>query len=294
MRLTRTTAWVGGAVLLALVATAATWLLLVGPRQQLAADLREQATSTAAQNDVLEAQVRRLEIQLGDVPQTRAEVAALREELPADADLATLLRQVTDLAGRSGATLTAVTPSEPAASASPEAAAAPTTEGAPAPPPAAAVPGLQVVPVTVTATGSFAQAHELLRLVQVDLPRAVLVRSVALSSDGAEEADGLQLTITADAFVLPPTPQEEQLAAMAGQGTTAEGTTAEGTTADGTTAEGATGESPADGGGSAGDVPAAPAPAPATTSPTTPDGPVPATPAAPLAAAAPPTPQETL
>ena len=264
MRLTRTTAWVGGAVLLALVVTAATWLLLVSPRQQLVADLRDQASATAAQNELLEAQVRQLEAQLGDVPQTRAEVAALREQVPADADLATLLRQVTELAERSGAALTGVTPTEPAA-----AVAAGEVATAEADATATGASGVQTIPVTITATGTFAQAQELLRLVQVDLPRAVLVRSVTLT--GGEEGGALQLSLTADAFALPTTTQEEQLALLtgaelAGSTGSADPTATVPVTPDPTTT-----------------------PAPATT-----DEPVPTTTAAPLDAAGPTPPEETL
>lgn len=212
MRLTRTTAWIGGAVLAALVVAAATWLLLVSPRQQAAADLHDQALATAAQNDVLAAQVLALETQLGDVPKTRAAVAELREQLPVDADLATLLRQVTDLAERSGAELTGVTPSEPATATGDAALDAAAVEGAA--PTAAAATGVQAVPVTITAEGPFAQVQELLRLVQVDLPRAVLVRGVSLSSAG--DGGDLQMTVTADAFLLPATAGEEQLAALPG------------------------------------------------------------------------------
>lgn len=264
MRLTRTTAWAGGAVLLALAVCATTWLLLVSPRQQLATDMRDQAAATAAQNDLLQAQVLQLEAQLGDVPQTRAEVAALREQVPVDPDLATLLRQVTELSDRAGASLTGVTPSEPATAAGAEATAAEAgATGATAPP----APGVQVVPVTITATGTFAQVQELLRLVQVELPRAVLVRSVALTS--GEDAGALQLVLTADAFALPTTPQEEQLAAAAAS----------------------TGAAPSD----LGAAPAGPQPSVAPTSePTSGGAPVPATTAAPLDAAAPPAPEEVL
>lgn len=265
MRLTRTTAWAGGAVLLALAVCAATWLLLVSPRQQLAADLRDQTAATAAPNDLLQAQVLQLEAELGDVPQTRAEVAALREQVPVDADLATLLRQVTELSDRAGANLTGVTPTEPATAAGAEATAAAEagTTGATAPP----APGVQVVPVTITATGTFSQVQDLLRLVQVELPRAVLVRSVALTS--GEDAGALQLALTADAFALPTTPQEEQLAAAAAS----------------------TGAAPAD----LGAAPAGPEPSAAPTSaPATGGAPVPATTAAPLDAAAPTAPEEVL
>ncbi|WP_298989371.1 hypothetical protein [uncultured Pseudokineococcus sp.] len=258
MRLTRTTAWIGGAALLGLVLVAAAWLLLVGPRQQLAADLREQTASTAGQNELLTAQVRRLEEQLGDVPTTRAEVAALREQVPADAQLPALLRQVTELSDLAGAELTGVTPTEPADASADAAAAAPTEAPAdapadasadgtaatsPAPTDQTAPGGVQVVPVALTATGSFAQLQELLRLVQVDLPRALLVRSVSLTAGEGEGA--LQLSVSADALVLPTTPQEEQLVALAAAGTTA------------TAADGGTGTA-------AGPEPA-PAPAPAAT-----------------------------
>ncbi|WP_299036576.1 hypothetical protein [uncultured Pseudokineococcus sp.] len=276
MRLTRTTAWIGGAVLLALVLVAATWLLLVSPRQQLAADLRDQAASTAAQNDLLAAQVAQLQLELGDVPKTRAEVAELREQVPADAELATLLRQVTDLAARSGATLTGVTPSEPAAAADPGAVAPvePVAPDGTTTTPVTAAPGVEVVPVTITATGSFAQLQELLRLVQVDLPRAVLVRSVALT--GGEPGGDLQLSLTADAFALPTTPQEEQLAALVAAGATPL-----------TTGELVPSPAPT----SPGFPPRSGTEVPA---PTATEVPVPMTTAAPLDAAAPPTPEETL
>ncbi|MEJ5944668.1 type 4a pilus biogenesis protein PilO [Pseudokineococcus basanitobsidens] len=252
MRLTRTTAWVGGTVLLTLLAATATWFLLVGPRQEEAAALREQTVATASTNDALAAQVQQLEMQLADVPATRAEVARLREQVPVDAALPDLLRQVSALAEQAGVELTGVTPTEPVVD--PAAAAVPTpvpsatstaapadgtatdgtatdgtatdgttTDGAAAAPAeAAAVPGVETVPVTITAEGTFPQVQELLRLVQVEMARAVLVRGVTMT---AGESGTLQLSMTAEVFTLPATDADARLAELAASPPVGGGTT---------------------------------------------------------------------
>ncbi|ROP26826.1 hypothetical protein [Pseudokineococcus lusitanus] len=221
MQLTRTRLWVGGAALAALALTTGSWFGLVAPRHDEAAALREQTSSVASQNDVLETRIAGLEAQLAELPARRAEAAALREQLPAQADLPSLIRQLSALADRSGTTLVGVTPTEPTAAA----AAAPTTAADPAAVPAdAAAPvattdgtaaaepgGLETVPVAVTATGTFAQVQELLRLVQTELPRAVLVKDASMTAADT----GVDLAVTADVFVLPLTAQEEQLALAA-------------------------------------------------------------------------------
>ncbi|MEJ5915746.1 hypothetical protein [Pseudokineococcus sp. 1T1Z-3] len=242
MRLTRTTAWVGGAALLALVLAAATWLLLVSPRLDEAASLREQTASTATSNAALQTQVRQLELQLGDVPTTRAEVAALRQQVPPEADLPGLLRQMSALAERAGAQLTGVTPTEatatpaeatatPAATTDPaatdgtqeaqtdggEAASDEPADAATATPTAAASTGpvVEVVPVTITAEGSFLQVQELLRLLQTEMPRALLVRAVTLTGgDGGT----LQMSLTAEVLSLPTTDAERQIEALRAAG----------------------------------------------------------------------------
>lgn len=230
MQLTRTRLWVGGAGLAALALTAGSWFGLVAPRHDEAAAIREQTLVVAQQNDALVAKVGGLETQLAELPARRAEAAALREQLPAETDLPALIRQLSALADRSGATLVGVTPTEPSTAAADGTAAAtaapvPSSEPSAAPADAtataapattdgttAALPGgLETVPVTVAATGTFAQVQELLRLVQTELPRAVLVHDVTMTSSEA----GVDLTAVADVFVLPLTAQEEQLALAA-------------------------------------------------------------------------------
>jgi len=212
MQLTRTRLWVGGAGLAALALTAGSWFGLVAPRHDEAAALREQTLSVAQQNDVLVARIAGLGTELAELPARRAEAAAIREQLPTEADLPSLIRQLSGLADRSGATLVGVTPTEPAAAAAAGPAAATSTTVAPGEAPAdasatttdgtaAAQSGvLETVPVAVTATGTYAQVQELLRLVQTDLPRAVLVKDVSMTSADA----GVDLAVTADVFALPP------------------------------------------------------------------------------------------
>lgn len=93
-------------------------------------------------------------------------------------------------------------PADPAA-ADPAAADPAATAGATTVPQPPAAPVLAAVPVTITATGDFAESTLLLKNVQADMPRALLVDSVVVSVlDGEDVEPGtVQSVITGRVFV---------------------------------------------------------------------------------------------
>ncbi|PWJ48001.1 hypothetical protein SAMN06264364_13325 [Quadrisphaera granulorum] len=217
--------WVAGTSLLAVLLVAAAWLLLISPQRDQVADLNAQQQSVVNTN-VLEAQKLKVLVeQSAQLPASKAELASLRQALPATLDLSPFSRQIDAAATAAGVALVSVTPAAPAQR--PAAAAVPATAASTATEPtagaseqtapttsSAAVAGLADVvqmPVTVQVVGSFAEVQAFLDQVQ-DLSRSVLVTTIsatveqaAPASPGkpATQAGDLSTTIGMTAFVLP-------------------------------------------------------------------------------------------
>ena len=103
-----TATWVGGAVVVALLIVAAAWFLLLSPLQEDTERVRAQAATAEQQNDLLAIQVAGLKADHAKLPEYKAELAALRVQVPATIETSALLRELDGHASASGVRLEVV------------------------------------------------------------------------------------------------------------------------------------------------------------------------------------------
>ncbi len=235
-------------VLACLVLAVATWFLLVSPRLANASQVREQAESSRSANDALELQIAQLKAQYAELPEKRAELAAIQTQMPESAAMPDLVRSLDQIAGAAGVSLDEVTPATAVvlaptagtgqaaagqtASGSGEADAAATDAAAtPGATPVATGPTVIAIPISISVTGDYFETVAFLKKLQTEIPRVALVDSIKVThSDGTGAVDGVvALHISGSVFAL-----------RGVDGGTEQGTTADaGTASDTTSAEGA-------------------------------------------------------
>lgn len=227
----KTRVWVAGTLVLCLLLVVASWFLLISPKRAEAADLEQQAAGVQDSNLQLEARIAQLQVQFAELPSYQAELAALRQALPEDAALPTLVRDLDAMATAAGVSLMTLSPGTPVAvptTAATPAAPAP-AEGAPteggastdaeaaAPAtPAPAASELVSIPASVVVNGDFFQAELFLKKLQAEMPRAFLVQTLTVQADtssgaatagaAATAAGNVSMTIAGSVFVLRSTP----------------------------------------------------------------------------------------
>lgn len=229
--MSKSSSWIAGIGLLCIAVFAAGWFLLVSPKLADAQANRDQTASTEMRNVILAKRVDTLREQFEDLDRYKAELAALRVQLPEDVQQSELLREYAEIAAASNVVITGygfseavtVTPPEPAAepapspspSASPSPSPSPTeATSVPADPAATTgppvIPGFHAIPLTVTVSGTYADVQAFVGRLQTEAPRLVLVSTVGII--GEEENVGLDpaaprtvaLTATGFAYVLEP------------------------------------------------------------------------------------------
>jgi len=215
--------WLVGGLGAAALVAAGGWLLVLAPQAQAAADLHDQTAASESTETLLTARVAQLRQQFADLPGYQAQLAGLEVAVPGDPALPALVRAVRDAAATSGVQLTGLVPSAPQAVGDPAAAdpaaadpaaadpaagtadAGTSTDGASAASEAGpgAATGLVQVPVSLTATGSYASLQLFLASLQQQ-QRLVLVTSVSLvpSTAGTGSGSDLSLTVTGSVFAL--------------------------------------------------------------------------------------------
>lgn len=254
MAMTRTSAWTIGTTGLCVALSAASWFLLIQPERAEAAETRQQTVAAEQANAQLEIRIDQLRQEYADLPARQAELAAIRQALPEEPALASLIRDINTAAADSGIVVDAVTTGtasaviDPAALTAVEGDAAaeggdPAVEGdassegadgaestgeSSAPPvdpesdggsvpvdagsgvsevpgaPAGAV--LAAIPLTIDTTGDFYQSNLLIKNLQTDIARAMLIDGLTIqvvdgSADGQESDPGtVTTTITARVF----------------------------------------------------------------------------------------------
>ncbi len=182
--------WLPVAIVLAALVAIASWMLLISPVRDATSGLTAQTGSVTAQADQLQQQVTQLQGEQADLPTYVAQLSAARAALPADTGLPTLLRTLQSLGGTTGTSVSALT------------ATAPTLVNADGSAAASATPtagSLYELPVTITAGGTAANLRVFLEKLQREQPRALLISDVHL----AQGTDGLQLDVSATAFIQP-------------------------------------------------------------------------------------------
>lgn len=240
MRASRATGWVVGTLFGVLVVFAVTWFLVAGPRFAAADETMLQAENTRSQNEILALQNVQLKSDFAKLEEYRAEVATLRAQMPADAGLAELTREVDRLAEANGVFLLEITPgagqaflpAPPPIPATPAPAPAPAegeggevstesetgtvadvAEGtAPAAPVAPLTPeGMVAVPLGMRVVGGYAETTAFLEALQTQMSRLYLVTKAdatrqtdqeATPSRPATTAGDLELSISGFTYVL--------------------------------------------------------------------------------------------
>jgi Tfp pilus assembly protein PilO len=256
----RTARWSAGTSLLCVAVLAVSWLFLVSPRRTEAAELRDANVATQTQNDLLEVKIAQLRAQFARLPESQAELADILTQMPADAGVPRLVRDLDAMAKSTGVTLTTVTPgaaqpltmveaatpagtaASPATAATGAAGSAGAGTGVGGSPAAgsgsAAQAGTVVaIPVTVVLSGDYFETVAFLKQLQTQMPRAFLVSTVQMaagSSTGSAEATAgaaagagsatsgeVQVTLAGSVFALPGMTAD---ALAAGTGAHADGT----------------------------------------------------------------------
>lgn len=202
--------------------TLAAWFLLIAPQRAEAADLRGQAVAAHQANDSTQLRTQQLKAQYQELPAKQAELAVVQRQLPADADLPTLIRTFTAIAKLSGLQLLSIAPSAPVAVGGAVAGGA-TAGGAPttlAEADAPATAGLLGMSTAIVVQGDFAGSTLFLQRLQAAservgeswMSRAFLVQSVKVApsqgttSTATTSAGQVQMTITGQVFVLASAP----------------------------------------------------------------------------------------
>jgi Tfp pilus assembly protein PilO len=218
--------WAIGAAVMSLVLAVAGWFLLISPVRGSTSTVRASQTSEQAKNAQLKLAIDQLKAEFSTLPSKQAELAAIKQQMPNNPGLPTLIRSLSTIAKNSGATLVSIAPGTPAALSSASSFNATPTAAS------ATASTVQAIPVTIIASGSYAENELFLQQVQNSMTRIMLVtgltiapgtKSGSASTSAAGSADDgslLQTTINGQIFILPTT--------TAASTTTASGTSATG------------------------------------------------------------------
>jgi Tfp pilus assembly protein PilO len=227
----RSAPWVIAATFGSLVILALGWFLAISPTLSAAADSRTQAEDESSRNSVLQLQITKLAQQFTHLDEYKANLAALREQIPEQSDLTSINAGMSALASSSGVTITSVNPTTPVAfsvaqsagttakpattdSAGSTAAGTTGAAGATAGTTTSTVPkGFYAVPLSITIVGTYDQATAFLSSFQTGPGRiflATAINAVGQQPGGAAggrpalAAGDLELTITGYAYVMVP------------------------------------------------------------------------------------------
>ena len=229
--MTKTRTWAAATAGICVLLILAAWFLLISPKRAEAADLRDQTVAQDQANQQTKLKIQQLKAQYAELPAKQAELAVIKQQLPDNPALPTLIRSLSAMADASGVTMVSLAPAAPATFAGSAAPAttvvAPPAGTAPgsvavAPTPAAQLMGIAT---TVVIKGDFASSTLFLQKLQAasaaktgaQLSRAFLVQSVKVAPDAtsatgttststAKTKGQVQATITGQVFVLKTAP----------------------------------------------------------------------------------------
>jgi type IV pilus assembly PilO-like protein len=164
----RTGRWSLGTALLCVVLLAATWFLLISPRRAEASDLGEQAAAASNEALMLQQQLARLKEQYAGLAEEKARLKAIQAQLPPDADVAALLRDLQDLATTAGVSLDSIAPGLPAVLGA---------DGSTGPSAGATAGAGSVVrvPLEITVSGQYFEDSLYLKYLQTRMTRSILI-----------------------------------------------------------------------------------------------------------------------
>ncbi len=193
-----TVRWVVVTVVLCALLLASAWFLLISPRRDDAAGLRQQKTEVLAGNQDMLVKIEQLRAQSAKLPERLGDLAGLEDQLPPSSRMPALIRALDLMATTSGVTLTGVTPGA-AQVGLPSSVGATSPTGSPTTTTSAAsglgrlvagpvtsttasvaIPGstLVSIPVVVTVTGGYFQVAMFVKKMQMSMHRAFLISSI--------------------------------------------------------------------------------------------------------------------
>ena len=177
--------------LAAVAIVALSFMFLIKPKMDDAAELRAEAEDIRAQQSQVRSQIAALEEVRSTSPDLEAELAAVSAIVPETPALPAALRQLQVAADDSGVTLVSVAPGEPASVG---------VEG---------LPGLSSISVNLQLTGGYFQVVDFLRRIEnpVITARGILVQNVSVTP---EEYPTLSVTVTGTMFSILEQPAEDQ------------------------------------------------------------------------------------
>ena len=229
--MTKTRTWSAATSALCVLLIVAAYFLLIAPKRAEAADLRDQTVAQDQANQQSRLKIQQLKAQYAELPTKQAELAVIKQQLPDNPALPTLIRTLASMADATGVTLVSLAPAPPTAvvlAAAPVVApAVAPAAGAPvtAPVAAAAAPTTSLFGITTTMVikGDYAASTLFVQKLQAagvakegtqtakagaQMARAFLVQSikVAPNADAATVTKAtkgqVQTTITGQVFVL--------------------------------------------------------------------------------------------
>lgn len=222
--------WIGGTVFVALVLAAAAWFFAISPTLAAAAEVRDEVEQTNTFNDMLEMRVAKLAADFEKLPEYRAQLESIRTQIPAEAELASYIRELDAIATAHSVTITAVSPGTPELvtvvvqqPATTEPAAAEGEQGTdaeqvdePGAGTIAAAPAtpanFTTIPFSMTVLGTYDNVLAFVADLQAGTPRLIYVSGLLGTSQKAADAGGgkpatadgdLELVVTGQTYVLP-------------------------------------------------------------------------------------------
>ena len=211
--MTKSRQWSVGTAVVAVILLVASWFVLIAPQRSEAASLREQTSQQESFNEQVKLKTQQLKAQFASLPARQAQLAEIKQQMPENPALPSLVRDLSKYADQAGVVLVSVAPTAPVPLVT--TATATTTQTAAT---AAGTAPIQQIQTTLVVTGPYAELTLYLQKVQSKMRRAILVDNIALvKATGQDVADGdLQMTVTGRVFVL-----DSKAAAQAAQAATA-------------------------------------------------------------------------
>lgn len=165
----RTSRWSIGAALICIVVFVASYFLLISPRRADAQGVRVQVGQSDNQATVLQAHIAQLKAEFADLPKQKAQLKAIKDQLPPTADMPAFVRTLQSLAAQAGVSLDSITPGTPVV-VTPVGVAAPTVAGAGT---------LVSIPMSMVITGEYFEVSLFLKNLQTKTQRSFLVTGFA-------------------------------------------------------------------------------------------------------------------
>jgi type IV pilus assembly protein PilO len=189
MRIDGAIKWYAAAAMASVLVLLAGWFLLVSPQRQSAEDIGAQAEAQVAGNAVTQTKIDALKVQYANLPTLQKQLAVVQTHMPETANLPGLLRNLSAAATAAGVKLISVTPAAPSPLGTAAQSGKASDSGLSAP------GGVQVIGVTLTVSGPFANTRLFLTTLEA-MPRSFLVTGLAIARDTAGQSGSSSGTTT--------------------------------------------------------------------------------------------------